>query len=98
MVQRSRGPRSQTRKVFSRKPRERGLSPITRSLTTYEIGDLVDIIVDPSKHKGMPHRRFHGKTARVVEQRGRSYVMEVRSGGKNKQVITAPEHLRKSKV
>lgn len=95
MAKRSKGTRSKTRYVFQKKPRERGLSPITRALQQFEEGDRVSIVIDPSIHKGMPHRRYHGKTGYIAGQRGTSYLVDVRQGNAVKTVIARPEHLRK---
>jgi large subunit ribosomal protein L21e len=95
MVQASRGTRKKTRKLLSRKPRERGLSPITREFQSFDVGQKVNVIIDPSIHKGMPFHRFHGLTGTVTGQQGDSYVVEVRSGNKLKTVVSRPEHLKK---
>ncbi|MFX0099567.1 MAG: 50S ribosomal protein L21e [Candidatus Hodarchaeota archaeon] len=97
------GFRSQTRSLLRKKRRERGLSPLTSLLIKYEIGDLVDIKINPSVHKAMPHRRFHGKTGRIVETRGKAFVISVSDKNKKKQVITTrdhfhPNHLLKKKL
>lgn len=90
----SKGFRARTRKVFRKHPRKRGLPPLSRILYEYKIGEKAVILVEPAVHKGMPHRRFHGKVGTVIERRGRAYVLEVRDGGKMKKVIARPEHLR----
>ncbi|MFO8133251.1 MAG: 50S ribosomal protein L21e [Thermoplasmatota archaeon] len=95
MAKRSKGTRSKTRHVFRKKPRERGLSPITRALQQFEKGDRVSVVIDPSIQKGMPHRRFHGKTGYVTGRQGNSYTVDVRQGNAVKTVIARPEHLRK---
>ena len=97
MVVKSHGFRSRSRKILSRHPRERGKIPITPRLIDYQPGDYVDIIINPAVHKGMPHRRFHGKTGRIIGKRGRAYIVEVRDGGKIKTLIVRPDHLRPSK-
>ncbi len=93
----SKGPRRRTRKKLQKRARERGLSPITRRFVEYEDGDTASIVIDPSVHKGQPHHRFHGLTGRILEKRGRAYLLEVRTGNRRKQVIVRPEHLRKAK-
>jgi len=55
----------------------------------------VAIVTDPSVHKGMPHRRFHGKTGYVEGKRGTAYVVRVRQGNAMKQIIVRPEHLKR---
>ncbi len=95
MVKRSHGLRVRTRRVLRKSPRERGMPPVTHTLQEFEIGEKAAIKIDPSIHKGMPHRRFHGLTGTVVEKRGDAYVVEVRDGNKKKKVIARPEHLKK---
>ena len=92
----SKGTRTKTRKLLRKKPRARGLSPITRSLQQFTEGDKVDIIIDPSVHNGMPFSRFHGLTGVVIGQRGAAYEVNVYDGNKLKMVVARPEHLRKS--
>lgn len=92
-MQASRGTRTKTRMLFQKKPRARGLSPITKGFQSFELGEKVNIIIDPSVHKGMPFSRFHGLTGVVVGQRGAAYEINVKSGEKTKMVIARPEHL-----
>jgi large subunit ribosomal protein L21e len=87
------GTRRKSRYKLRKKVREKGLFPITRAIHEYGEGDLVNIDIDPSIQKGMPHHKFHGKTGKVVGQRGRAYIVEVRDGGLMKEVIVLPEHL-----
>ncbi len=94
MVRKSKGYRSATRSLFSKKPRQRGKIGLSRLLQPYEIGDRVVIKVEPSFHRGMPHRRFHGRVGIVKQRRGRSYLVAVAFGSEDKEVIARPEHLR----
>jgi|SRR3990172_5053418 len=96
MVKASKGIMEGSRQKLRRRVRERGLSPITRSLQSFEVGDKATIVIDGSRQKGWPHHRFHGLTGTVVERRGRAYVLDVRFGGKVKQAIVSPEHLRRA--
>lgn len=89
----SKGFKHSTRKLFTKKPRERGIQPLGRLLSKYEVGDRVLIKIDPAVHKGMPHRRYHGKVGEITEVRGRAYVVKVKAGNKFKQIITRPEHV-----
>jgi len=97
MVKRTRGLKSSTRHLLKKKPRTRGRAPITKALQTFEIGEKAHIVIEPSVHKGQPHRRFHGHTGTVVETRGNSYLLDVRIGNAIKQTIARPEHLNKVK-
>ena len=97
MVKKSHGFRARTRSLTSKKPRKRGLKPLSSVLAEYSPGQRVDIIIDPSFHKGMPHRRYHGRTGVVIGQRGRAILVEISLGKAKKQLIVRPEHLQISK-
>jgi len=92
-MQASRGTRTKTRKLIQKKPRARGLSPITKAFQVFEAGEKVNIIVDPSVHKGMPFSRFHGLTGVIIGPRGAAYEVSVKDGNKTKIVVARPEHL-----
>jgi len=82
-----------TRALLRRNPRERGKTTLTKILTNYNEGDKVVVKIDSSMHKGMPHRRYHGKVGIVSAKRGRSYVVHVTQGDATKEIIVRPEHL-----
>ena len=89
----SKGTRTKTRHVLQKKPRDRGLSPITKGLQIFVSGERVNIVIDPSVHKGMPFSRFQGLTGVVIGARGAAYEVSVKSGNKTKMVVARPEHL-----
>lgn len=91
------GTRRKSRYKLKKTVREKGLSPITRALQEFTDGDIVNIDLDPSIQNGMPHPKFHGRTGKVIERRGRAYMVEVRDGGLMKEVIALPEHLTSQK-
>ena len=68
----SSGIRRKSRSVLSKRVRAKGKLPLTRLLTSYEEGENVVINIDPGIHKGMPHKRFQGKVAKVVGRRGKA--------------------------
>ncbi len=89
-----------TKKLFKKRPRTRGLAPLGRSmLQEYNVNDYVDIIIDPSIHKGQPHYRFHGRTGVVKEIRGRALIISIKEGKKTneKLIISRKDHVRLSK-
>ena len=91
------GARVKTRSIFRKKVRQRGLKSLRRFLIEYEIGDKVDIIVDPAHQKrGMPHKRFHGKTGEIMGQRGRCFIVKIKDINKEKTLIVGKEHIRKN--
>jgi large subunit ribosomal protein L21e len=94
IVKRSHGPRQGTRKKLSRKKRDKGLSPITRLFQNFQNGEKVNIVIDPSIHKGQPYHRFHGHTGEVIGKQGRAFVIKINDGNKEKQILITSEHLR----
>ena len=97
MVKKSHGFRARTRSLMSKRVRTRGLSPVTNVLRDYEVGQRVDVVIDPGFHKGMPHRRYHGRTGVVVGKRGRGVLVDISLGKATKSLIIRPEHLRPSR-
>lgn len=96
MVKASKGIMEKTRQKFRRGPRQRGLSPITRSFQSFDAGDRVTIVIDSSVQKGWPHHRFHGMTGTVAGRRGSAFLVDVRFGRRTKQAVVRPEHLRRA--
>jgi large subunit ribosomal protein L21e len=90
----SKGFKSKTHSLMSKRPREHGKLGLSRLLREYEPGEKVVIMIDSSVHKGMPHRRYHGKVAIVVSRRGRSYEVSVSQGNAVKEIVVRPEHLK----
>jgi len=95
MVKRSKGIRSKSRKILRKKPRERGIHSITRALQEFEEGQSVNIVIDPSIHKGMPHIRFQGHTGKIEGKQGNAYLVGIKDGKKHKSLIIRSEHLRR---
>ena len=56
------GTRARTRHMFAKKFRQSGLPNMTQYLQSFKVGDYVDIFANPSIHKGMPHKGYHGRT------------------------------------
>ena len=97
MVKRSRGIRSKSRHILRKKPRDRGISSITRALQQFEIGESISVNIDSSVHKGMPHPRFQGYTGKVEGMQGAAYLVGIDVGKKHKTLIVKPEHLGRVK-
>ncbi|MFO7797675.1 MAG: 50S ribosomal protein L21e [Promethearchaeati archaeon] len=89
------GYRNKSRKKYRKKPRQKGLGAIDKYLIDYEIGNKVNIIADPSQQKrGLPHRRYHGRTGVITGIRGRCFEVDVKLGNSNKTIIIGREHLK----
>lgn len=77
-----------------RKPiREKGKPKLTKFLYEYENGASVIIKIDSSQQKALPHRRFHGKIGKVIDKRGRGYIVRVAQGNSMREIIVRTEHL-----
>ena len=88
------GPRKKTRYKFKKDLRKRGILPVTSLIQRFEVGQKVHVVCEPSIQKGMPHRRFHGKTGTVIGQRGRAWLLSIRDGDSEKVIIARPQHLK----
>jgi len=87
------GFRRKTRDKLSRTVRSRGMSPVVRAIQEFQPGEKVHVLLDPSKHKGMPHPKFHGRTGEITGKRGRAFVLKITDGDSTKTLIALPEHL-----
>ena len=95
------GLRARTRSLFARPFRRHGQDPISRMLVNYHIGDYVDVVVDGSKHSGMPHKDYCGKTGKVfdISKRAVGVILNkrVRNNVLPKRLHIRFEHVRKSR-
>lgn len=70
-------------------------------LTTYRVGDIVDIKANASEQKGLPHKFYHGKTGIVynVTPRGVGVICYKVVNGRymEKRVNLRVEHVKHSK-
>jgi len=94
MVTRTKGLRRGTRSILSKSKSERRRLFIGRVMHNYEVGEKVAIVLDGAQQKGMPHRRFQGRTGEISGKQGRAFVVSVLDGNKEKTVVARPEHLR----
>merc|ERR1719443_852480 len=74
---------------------------MSRYLTTYRRGDMVDIKADPSIQVGMPYHIYHGKTGVVFNVTKTAIGVEVTKTVGNRQLRkrmhVRVEHVRKSR-
>lgn len=91
MVVKSHGKHRRTRSKFRKGPKDK--FTVNKYIKNLKEGNKVAIVIDSSS-KGMPFRRFHGLTGKVIGKRGRSYIIEIKDIKKKKQIIAKPEHLK----
>jgi large subunit ribosomal protein L21e len=94
---RSKGLRSKTRGVFTKRSRDRGEASPNKVLHQFAEGTRVAISMDAAQHKGMVHKRFQGQTGVVTHKRGDAFVVDIVHGNKPKTLIVRAEHLKEIK-
>ena len=94
MVRKSKGIWFRSRHILKKPARKKGMLPLSTILRKYAVGDMVTVILEPSVQRGRPHRRFHGKTGTVMGKQGRAYLVSLKDMGREKLIISRPEHLR----
>jgi len=97
MVKSSKGIRRRTRSKFRKHPRDKGMSPLTRTIQTFDVGEKASVVIDPSVHRGQPHNRFQGQTGTVIGNQGKAYLIQIKDQNKPKKLLVKPDHLKKVK-
>jgi|TARA_B100000809_G_C14604524_1_gene338688 large subunit ribosomal protein L21e len=87
---RSHGFKHKSRSVMT-KDAPRGVSFLLRE---YSVGDRALVIIDPTQHKALPHRRYHGKVGIVTEVGRRTVILDIKLGNKTKTLITRLDHIK----
>ena len=87
---RSHGFKHKSRSIMT-KNAPRGVSFLLRK---YHEGDKAVVIIDPRQHKGLPHRRYHGKVGTINKVGRRSVILGVKLGNKMKTLITRFDHIK----
>lgn len=88
----SHGKMSGTRRKLKKGEKEK-ITP-TRYLKHFDEGDMIQIKIDSSSHRGMPHPRFQGRVGEVIGKKGKSYRLKVKDKNKEKELVVSPEHLK----
>ncbi|XP_016460700.1 large ribosomal subunit protein eL21z/eL21y-like [Nicotiana tabacum] len=95
------GLRSRTRDSFSRAFRKKEVIPLSTYLKIFKAGDYVDVKVNDTVHKGMPHKLYHGRTRRVWNVTKRAFGVEdnkqVRNKILRKRIHARIEHVQLSR-
>eukprot|EP00164_Ancoracysta_twista_P000690 GFYU01000914.1.p1 GENE.GFYU01000914.1~~GFYU01000914.1.p1 ORF type:complete len:163 (-),score=57.11 GFYU01000914.1:63-551(-) len=95
------GIRARTRDLFSKGFRKHGMPSVGRYLRTFHVGDYVDVVCDPSIHKGMPFKFYHGKTGVIfnVNKRAVGVVVNKEVNGRwiPKKIHVRIEHVQFSR-
>jgi len=79
----------------SRNIKSPGRTTITKRIVEFKEGDTVRIVINPQFKEGMPYPRFNNRIGKIVEKRGKSYVVEIRDLKAKKMLAVAVMHLKK---
>lgn len=95
------GYRARTRAMFARPFRQKGMIKLSTYMTTYKLGDYVDVKCNPAQVKGMPFKHYHGRTGVVYNITKRAVGVRIAKSinGRiiNKHLSVRVEHLNPSK-
>jgi large subunit ribosomal protein L21e len=68
--------------------------PPSKFLKEFKEGQSVLIDVNPMFGKSEPHLRFNHRTGKVVGKRGKSFVVVIKDGNKEKELYLPVVHLK----
>ncbi|MEM2956135.1 MAG: 50S ribosomal protein L21e [Candidatus Pacearchaeota archaeon] len=77
-----------------KKIRQKGKLGLSRVFAEINIGDKVALVKDLSYRCGFPIR-FQGKTGKVIGKQGKSLIVSINDGRKDKKFIVQKIHLKK---
>jgi large subunit ribosomal protein L21e len=86
------GLRSRTRRKLAGAKRKK--FKVEPFMQEFKPGQSVVIKQDPSSQGGMPHPRYKGKVGVVKAKRGSAYILAMKAGKKEREIIAKPEHLK----
>ena len=95
------GYRARTRHLFRKSFRDHGPIKLSTYMTTFKVGDYVDIVANSAQQRGMPHKFYHGRTGVVfnVTPRAVGVIVHKEVGHRfmEKRVNIRIEHVKHSK-
>jgi large subunit ribosomal protein L21e len=95
MVTRIGGFRRKTRDKLQKGFRSKGKVSLTSYFQTFNNGDKVLLLAEPTVQKGMYFPRYHGKDGTVKGKKGKCYEIMIKDGNKEKSLIVHPVHLKR---
>ena len=98
MVKRVGSSRRKTRHLYHVSKKMKGKLPVSEFVKKLDIGEMVQLVAQPSVIKGIYFRRFHGRTGTITGKQGECYKVHIKDGGKDKTLIVAAVHLTKVKA
>ena len=93
MTKRKGGFRRKTRYKLQKKKGTKGKISISNYLQSFKAGETVKLKAEPAVQHGMYYPRFHGKHGVISGKQGDCYIVKIKDGGKEKNLIVHPVHL-----
>jgi large subunit ribosomal protein L21e len=75
--------------------RGKGRVTVAKAVATFNVGDKV-VITPKAIRSGLPHMRYSNRHGKIVEKRGKAYVVEVGDMNATKRIIVGTVHLQLS--
>jgi len=82
--------------TMKKKVREKGKLKLSRYFQKLKEGDSVAVIIEYSQKLNFPER-LQGRSGKIKDQKGRSYIVTIKDQTKEKDFIISPIHLKKLK-
>jgi ribosomal protein L21E len=77
-----------------KKIRAKGKTGLSKIFAEINVGDKVALVNNLSFRRAFPER-FHGRTGTVIARQGKSLVVCIKDGGKEKKFMAQKIHLKK---
>ena len=87
----ARGKRAKTRCKLKR--RHRPLT-INKLLADFKNGQVVQVVIDPAVHSGLPSPRYQGLTGIVAGKQGKVFCVKLKNGNQDLELFVHPAHLK----
>ena len=88
------GVRRKTRSLLKKSKFMKGKVSLRNYFQSFNLGDKVQLVMDPAVHEGMFYPCYYGKVGTVKGVRGKCYEVEIFDGSVAKTLITHPVHLK----
>jgi len=81
---------------MKKKIRTKGKLQFSRYFQKFKEGESVAVVIEPAIKMNFPER-LQGRTGKIEDKRGRSYLVKIKDQNKEKRFLIAPIHLKKIK-
>ena len=89
----AKGKRAKTRSKL-RMRRRKIKSTVSRYFKVFDMGQRVQVNINPSVHSTLPDARYQGLVGEVTGKRGRAFEIRLKKGAAMKNLVLMPAHLK----